>query len=90
MSLVASSGAAMRRSPMPVRSRIHASVVSTRLLHQILVGDPPRGQYVPVPMIRERSMSFSCQKARHSTAHTRCVRRSAVGEKLLSRALLRR
>ena len=29
MSLVASPGAAMRRAPMPVRSRIHESLVST-------------------------------------------------------------
>ena len=29
MSLVASLGAAMRRAPMPVRSRIQASLVST-------------------------------------------------------------
>ena len=36
-SLVFSSGAAMRRSRMPVRARIHASLVSTRFASSSLV-----------------------------------------------------
>jgi len=55
MSLVASSGPAMRRAPMPVRSRIHVSLVSIPIFFERSSLVTTRsGRYVPVPTIRER------------------------------------
>ena len=66
MSLVASFGAAMRRAPIPVRSRIQASLVSmwnsfTRSSFVTFRA----GRYVPVPTMRERCIvCFSRPKRR--------------------------
>src|SRR4051812_39918430 len=50
MSLVHSSSAAMRRSLMPVRERIHSSEVSTIFSNSALVRTRS-GKYEPVPMM---------------------------------------
>jgi hypothetical protein len=58
MSLVASSGAARLREPMPVRSRIHASLVSMpSLVTRSSLVSTSLGRYEPVPRTLVRSMT---------------------------------
>src|SRR5437867_5984418 len=85
MSLVASSGAAMRRAPIPVRSRIQASLVLmpnsfTRSSFVTLRA----GRYVPVPTMRERCMCFSAKRRGRLQRIRAASRRSALRKKLLA------